>query len=204
MDKKGNLVNFRHNPTEKNSISSDFVRKCSEDNNGNIWIGTFQGLDRFNPYTKEFTHYKAGDNPGSLSHSSVWCIEKDLQGTLWLGTYFGGVNYFNPEYEIYTNYKKSNSEKEGLSSPVVGKMIEDDKNNLWICTEGGGVNVYNRDTRQFKWYKHGSLNSVSQNNIKSIHYDMEDQVMWIGTHLGGLNSLDLKTDKFKQIGRAHV
>lgn len=46
-----------------------------------------------------------------LTHSSIWCIVKDNQGTLWLGTYFGGVNYFNPEYEIYTRYKASIHEK---------------------------------------------------------------------------------------------
>lgn len=191
------MNNYLNNPDNKNSISSDFVRSCCEDNQGNIWMGTFQGLDKFDKRTGEFTHYTASNEPGGLTHSSIWCIIKDHQGTLWLGTYFGGVNFFNPEYEIYTQYKMSAIEARGLSSPIIGRMVEDKHNNLWICTEGGGVNVYNRKDGLFKWYKHvNSVNSISHDNVKAIYYDPSQDVMWIGTHLGGLNKLDLRTDRF--------
>ena len=132
-----------------------------------------------------------------LTHSSIWCIVKDNQGTLWLGTYFGGVNYFNPEYEIYTRYKASIHEKEGLSSPVVGRTIEDKNGNLWIGTEGGGLNFYNRRTREFKWYLAGQgRNSISHSNVKALYYDPAKEIIWIGTHLGGLNKLDIRTGTF--------
>lgn len=117
----GGIRNLRHDSHDPNSLSSDFVRSCCEDNSGNIWIGTFNGLNRYEKATGNFRLYTAnGNKTGSLTHSSVWCIVKDGQGTLWLGTYFGGVNYFNPEYEIYTRYKVGQTEKEGLSSPIIG------------------------------------------------------------------------------------
>lgn len=188
-------MRYLHN-TSNNSISSNFVRACCQDDQGNIWIGTFEGLDKFDLKTGQFNNYSAAQSSG-MTHNSIWNIIKDRQGTIWFGTYFGGVNYFNPDYEIYTHYRATNKEKEGLSSPVVGKMTEDNKGNLWICTEGGGVNVYNRNTGQFKWYQHDkSTNSISHNNVKSIYFDSENDIMWMGTHLGGLNKLDLKTDKF--------
>ncbi|MEG2150764.1 MAG: two-component regulator propeller domain-containing protein [Bacteroidaceae bacterium] len=197
---KDNVVfNYRNDPKDSNSICSNFVRACCEDNLGNIWIGTFHGLNKYNKKTRQFSVYTADNSKSdSPTHSSIWCIIKDHQGTMWLGTYFGGVNYFNPEYEIYTQYKASNNERNGLSSPVVGKMIEDKYKNLWICTEGGGLNMYNRKTKTFKWYKHSysNANSLSHDNIKSIYYDSDKEIMWIGTHLGGLNRLDLRTDKF--------
>lgn len=194
---KDSITNFTSNLQESSHISSNFVRACCEDNQGNIWIGTFNGLDKYDKRTKQFSHYKGNDKPDGLTHSSIWCIIKDHQGTLWLGTYFGGVNYFNPEYEIYTWYKPSITERNGLSSPIVGRMIEDRYKNLWICTEGGGVNVYNKTTKAFKWYRpDSSKNSISQNNVKSIYYDEKNDLMWLGTHLGGLNRLDLKTDRF--------
>ncbi|MDL2214594.1 response regulator [Dysgonomonas sp. OttesenSCG-928-M03] len=194
-DKK-EVVRYLHN-AQKNSISSNFVRTCCQDNQGNLWIGTFAGLDKLDKQTEEFSHYSTEINSSGMTHHSIWGMIKDHQGTIWFGTYFGGVNYFNPDYEIYTHYKVSNEKGKGLSSPIVGKMTEDDKGNLWICTEGGGVNVYNRKTKTFNWYQHDkNRNSISHNNVKSIYFDSDNKIMWIGTHLGGLNKLDLRTNVF--------
>ena len=87
-----------------------------------MWIATFNGLDKFDKKTRKFTCYTPSDVPGSLSNSSVYCIIKDHQGTMWVGTYFGGANYFNPEYEIYTYYRPGKNESEGLTYPVIGCM----------------------------------------------------------------------------------
>lgn len=194
---EGKVNNYRNNNKEK-SISSDFTRAISEDNLGNIWIGTSKGIDKYNKKTGEFKHYTSGDSEYSLTHSSVWCIEKDEQGTLWIGTYFGGVNYINPEYSIYTSYTMSDEEGKGLSSPIVGRIIEDDKSNLWIGTEGGGLNYLDRTLKSFKWYSHttNKTNSISHNNIKALFFDKETYSLWIGTHTGGLNKLDINSGKF--------
>lgn len=178
-------------------VLSDFVRCFVEDNRGDMWIGTFLGLNKLDTHSGAITAFHAEDQPGSLTHSSIWCLVKDHQGTIWAGTYFGGVNYFNPEYEIYTRYKISPTPGGGLSSPIVGKMIEDSEQNLWICTEGGGVNVLNRQTGHFRWLRHSpTQNSISHNNVKAICHDPARHAMWIGTHLGGLNRLDLGTGRF--------
>ncbi len=192
------VTNFRNNPQDAKSICSDFIRTCCEDNEGDIWIGTFKGLCRYNKKTNDFSPPIVADGkPGGLAHSSIWSIIKDHQGTIWIGSYYGGVNYFNPEYKIYTQYKPSDVESKGLSWPIVGKMIEDNKKQLWICTEGGGLNMYNLETRQFKWYQHSNnKNSISHNFVKAVYFDSKRDVMWIGTHLGGLNRLDIKTGKF--------
>lgn len=180
-----------------NSLSSNFVRSCNEDDMGNIWIGTFAGLNKYDPRTEKITHYTVSEDEGSLSHSSIWAVLKDQQGTIWLSTYFGGVNYFNPEYNIHKEYKYSKTEKKGLSSPIIGRMTEDNKGQLWICTEGAGVNILNRKTGEFQWLLPSSKsNSISHKNIKAIYFDEEQNTMWFGTHLGGLNKYNLETERF--------
>lgn len=198
IDAHGTIANFRHDPNNPHSISSDFARACCEDDLGNLWIGTFNGLDCYNKSTGTFMRHRAEEqHSNGLTHSSIWCIVKDEQGTLWLGTYFGGVNFFNPEYEIYTRYAYSQTEREGLSYPVVGRSVEDKDGNLWIATEGGGLNFLDRRTRTFKWFLPGKgTNTVSQKNIKALYYDADREIMWIGTHLGGLNRLDIRTGRF--------
>lgn len=172
------IHNFRHQENDPASISSNFIRCCTEDKQGNIWIGTFDGLNRYHPSTRTFTYYLKRDR--GLSHSSIWSLLCDHQGTVWVGTYFGGVNYFNTESQIYHQYQASDMVNEGLSSPIVGCIIEDSQNNLWIGTEGGGLNKYNLASRQFEWYKHdNNANSLSHNNIKSLYYDARHEVIWI-------------------------
>ncbi len=188
---------FTESSEPNQRIASNFVHSCCEDNKGNIWIGTFRGLNKYNKRTGKLTLYKESNTPGGLTNSSIRCIIKDHQGTLWLGTYFGGINYFNPEYDIYTWYKASTDEKTGLSSPIVGRMVEDKHHNLWISTEGGGLNVYNPTTQTFRWYKWeaGKPNTLIGNNVKALYYDEKNDLMWIGTYKG-LNRLNLRNNQF--------
>ena len=181
---------------ENQGIASNNTRSCCEDNEGNLWIATKIGLNKFNLTDSQFTFYGSDNRPGSLSHSSITCILNDNQGNIWIGTYFGGVNYFNPAHQIYTLYKDSPTEGAGLSLPVVGKMLEDSIGNLWIGTEGGGLNYFDRINKKFTWYKHKSTsNCLSSNQIKSLYLDNQKNILWIGTH-NGLNKFSLKDKKF--------
>lgn len=176
-------------------LSSDFVRCCCEDETGKIWIGTFEGLDCYDPATGRFDHHiSGGTSSDGINHSSVWCIIRDRQGNMWLGTYYGGVNCFNPESDIYTWYRKSDVEGTGLSSDIVGCIQEDSKGNLWIATEGGGVNYLDRKTGKIRWYT-GASCGLSSDNVKSLYYDENERILWAGTHLGGLNRIDVPTGR---------
>lgn len=178
------------NTTAGKWLVSNFVRTFCEDNKGNMWIGTYHGLMRYNRATGDYRLFTADGTPGSLTNSSIWSIIKDSQGTLWIGTYFGGVNYFNPDYDIYTRYRAMPDSPRGLSFPVVGSMAEDGDGRLWICTEGGGLNVFNRNTGTFSRF--GGINT---DNLKAIYYDRQRKAMWVGTHLGGLCRIDVATGK---------
>ena len=53
------------------------------------------------------------------------------------------------------------------------------------------------ENNTYRWYRHEEgKNSISHNNVKAIYYDRTEEIMWIGTHLGGLNKLDLRTNRF--------
>lgn len=189
-----NVVNYRTRTNDSTAIASNFVRAFTEDDNGHIWVGTFNGLSRFDKLTQHFTTYNTRGEIGGLTDLSIWSLVTDLQGTVWVGTYYGGVNYFNPRYEIYSLIRASTIEKKGLSYPVVGKIIEDRRENLWICTEGGGLTFYDRKADRFKWYSATKKTAdLSQDNVKAFYFDEKRQVIWLGLHLGGLNKVDLKS-----------
>lgn len=180
------------------NLSDNQVRCVLEDDFKRIWVGTFRGLDCYDPVTNDWNHYtRYGDSSNTLSHHSVLSLHKDMQGNIWVGTYYGGVNMFNSNKANNHFYYAEPLQEDCLSFPVVGKMTEDNKGNVWICTEGGGLNCYNPETGIFTRYQHrnGEAETVGSNNLKSIFYRKENDRLYVGSHFGGLFVLDLKTNK---------
>ena len=178
-------------------LSDNQVRCVLEDDFKRIWVGTYRGLDCYDPATDEWIHYtRYGDSSNTLSHHSILSLHKDMQGNIWVGTYYGGVNVFNPDKANNHFYYAEPLQEDCLSFPVVGKMTEDSRGNIWICTEGGGLNCYNTNTGRFTRYQHkeGEPGSVGSNNLKSIFYRKENNRLYVGSHFGGLFVLDLKSN----------
>jgi signal transduction histidine kinase/ligand-binding sensor domain-containing protein/DNA-binding response OmpR family regulator len=195
IDNQLQIIAFTNAGAQKSRIISNIVRSVCEDNNGNMWIGTFSGLDKLNPATNEIQHFgQSVDRRHSLSSQSIRCLTKDTQGTIWIGTYYGGINYFNPEPDTYSLYdfKKNQSD---FVYPIIGKIIEDKRGDFWICTEGKGLVCFNRSAKNYQYFSTDN-SAISGNNIKSILYDSDKDIIWIGTYRNGLNMLDLKTRRF--------
>jgi signal transduction histidine kinase/ligand-binding sensor domain-containing protein/AraC-like DNA-binding protein len=200
INTKNEIVNYRASKTLATSVSSNFIRAICQDDLGGFWIGTSKGLDSFNPETKEFKNYQYSsiDN-NSLSDQSIWCIRKDIQGSLWIGTYFGGVNIFNPEFS-FNRFFRPMGNSSGPNSAIISKIIEDKEGNLWVGSDYGGINFYDIAKNTFSYYTHGrNENSISSNTIKDLYLDYENSCIWIGSHLGGLDKLDLTTKSIKRM-----
>ena len=177
-------------------VVSQQIREFVEDDEQNIWFGTFDGLQKYNPYTDEYSVYRPNSSPNSLSHPSVFALFKDRQSTIWVGTYYGGLNYFNLKKDLFNFYPYSAQNADGLSFPIVGEMTEDNDHNLWIATDGGGVNMLDRKTHKFIHFLMGegkNRNSILHNNVKSIAYDGQKDQVYIATYTGGLSRYDRKT-----------
>jgi hypothetical protein len=186
------------------SIAGNMVRGINEDKHGNVWLGNFMGLNKYDYRTGLFTVYAHTNNPYSLSHSSVFPIYRDKSGTMWVGTYFGGVNYFNPDTDLFTFYSADVNRSDCLSYPFVGHMTEDNQGNLWICTEGGGLNRLDRNTGKITHYMRGrGANKIVHNNLKAIVYDPRRNKLYIGTHTGGLTFFDIDSEQFHNVWTLH-
>ena len=176
-------------------LSSNDVRCFVEDGDGNIWAGTFDGLNKIAP-DGSVTCYRSDNSLGSLSHSSVFSLYRDLYGGIWVGTYYGGVNYFHPEADVYTYYTNSNG---ALSFPYVGNMVEDKRGDVWICAEGGGLNCWHRKTDSFTHYLM-MPGKTSFPTLKCIAYDEKYDRLYIGTHKQGFLHYDIATGHIRHYG----
>lgn len=187
---------LRKAPVSEGYVISNQIREFVEDEQQNIWFGTFNGLQSYNPYTDTFRSFSSENRPGALTHSSVFSLYKDRQGTIWIGTYYGGINYFNQTKDIFYYYAYDEKRTDCLNFPFVGNMLEDRERTLWICTDGGGINCLNRKTGEFTYYTAAQPNSILHNNAKTIAYDEKRGNIYIGTYTGGMSRYDRKTGRF--------
>ncbi|MEG0887928.1 MULTISPECIES: hybrid sensor histidine kinase/response regulator transcription factor [Bacteroides] len=196
VNPKGEVSKVPYTPGASRGIASNQIREFAEDKFHNIWFGTFDGLQKYTFSTGEYSLIKLHKSMGGLEHPSIFSLYKDLQGTIWIGSYYGGVNYFNPGNELFSRYSYELSADKSLYYSYIGGMAEDKRCNLWICTDGGGLSCMNRDTHTFTNFKSGGKNTLPHNNVKSICYDSKRDYLYIGTYLGGLSRYDIKKKTF--------
>lgn len=183
---------------KENPIEVNVVKTLGEDHKGNIWIGTESGLFIYNKRSKEFSHYSQSfDNSAhALNDKAIYSIYRSKENIMWLGTYFGGVNFIKPKEKGFYKLKPDGGEK-ALSGKAISQIIKDKQGKLWIATEDGGVNIFDKTSGAFQYHKHmvNNSNSISCNNVHALQDDEKGNI-WIGTLLGGLNKYNIKDQKF--------
>lgn len=161
-----------------------------------LMVGSDNGLTILNTFTGDFKNFLPDEtNPFSLSNQFVYPILRDHEGGIWIGTYYGGVNYVSPrngQFDSFVHTKYANS----VGGNIISCFAEDESGNIWIGSDDGGLSCYSPQTGLFKNYMpQGEKNSLSYHNIHALCFDGED--LWIGTYSGGLNVLNTRTGKFR-------
>lgn len=181
--------------TELSSEHIYYFRDVFEYSPGKYLVGSEHGLVYFDKSKNKYIINKASSQNGSISDNAVYSVKRDKEGGIWVGTYFGGVNYITPKqspFELFTPSEYKNS----VSGKAISQMCEDANGSIWIATEDGGLNYFDTKSGLFKNFKHvKGENSLSFHNVHSILQD--GNLLWIGTFAGGLNVLNTKTGKFK-------
>ncbi len=129
----------------------DYLQAIHRDKNGILWLGTLEGLYRFDPVRESWKLYKniAGDL-NSLNNNLIFSICPDpLQPDkyFWIGTKGGGLNLFDKASATFKHY----TEKDGLSNDVVYGILADAGGNLWLSTNKG-LSQFDIKQKQFKNY----------------------------------------------------
>ncbi len=196
MDREGVVQKVPSGKDSSRGLKSLQIRQFVEDNDHNVWFGTFDGLYRYDVLTHNFKLIKIPETIGGLTHSSIYSLYMDKQGMIWVGTYWGGVNYFDPKNDNYLFYNYDLTENSGLFYSYLGEMVLDKDKNLWIATDGGGLNCMNEKWEVVHRFIAGQSNSLLHNNVKDVAYDEEHNAIYVATYLGGLSRYDLQTGKF--------
>jgi len=169
--------------TTNNGLSQNEVFSIVQDKKGFIWMGTDEGLNRFDGY--EFKVYNHSiSNKNTLADNSIHALALDDDGTLWVGTANGLCRYY-PETEIIERLEVNYTDVKTPNGTGVNKIFKDRNGNMWICYLGSGVDVYSKEKKEFHQY---SFNSKNANHIRDDYVSalqfMPDDYTLLATRQG--------------------
>ena len=187
-------IRFEH-ITRDEGLSHNSVFTIVQDQTGFLWIGTLDGLNRYDGY--DFQIYKPDpDNTKSITDRFVRALLVDQLGNIWIATRLGGVNKFDPTSQTFTLYRHDPNDPGSLTPGPVFSLFEDRSGNIWVGTEQG-LNRLVPESNEITHFVHDpdDPNSLSHSTVWGMHED-DDGVMWFGTQGGGLNAFDPQSGVF--------
>lgn len=159
-------------------------RCASTDHTGNIWVGTEYGIFVFNKLYQLIAHYEQSERDlSALNDSPIYSLYQDKAHNMWVGTYFGGVNYYifgSDQFRIYPYGGSFNH----LSGKAVRQIINAPDNGLYIATEDGGLNYLNSKKEITRAERLHKQMQIYAKNIHSLWLD-KDNSLWLGLFLKG-------------------
>jgi signal transduction histidine kinase/ligand-binding sensor domain-containing protein/DNA-binding response OmpR family regulator len=191
-------------------FKAEYVYKLYQDSKNMIWIGTFdQGMYRFDPANNHLKHYQWSnpDDQELTGVNSVWDIKEDRNGNFWIGTWGGGLVFYNTAEETFTRYLANIASKNTISNNKILALHIDSDGIVWIATDGGGLNSYNPEEQNFTHHIPGITENPNSGlmlsrSILCFHEDKTGKI-WIGSDGGGLFRYDKTANKFTIFNHNH-
>ena len=175
------IYKFKH-LTTSDGMSQSSAMSIIQDNLGQIWVGTRDGLNKYEG--SGFTVYRhRKEISSSISNSDIICLEQDRDGYIWVGT-ASGLNKYNPKKDSFKTYF-SNKNKTTLRDNTIWAIKELSNKDIWVGTPSG-LSIFDRAKDSFK--------SVSKEGLIFTIFENKKGIVFIGTR-NGLKQLVRKTVK---------
>ncbi len=177
-------------------LSNNSVNVIFQDSRGYIWIGTEDGLNRYDGY--EFKIYRF--NPavsGGISGNSILAIAEDKEAKLWIGTRKNGISILDVKTEVFTYLSHNPSDPESLPEEDVFGFYFSEEDDIWVKTEN---HLCRFDPNKKTFQSFGHFSNVFK-RILSFGYPIvkeSDQSLLIGTK-DGINRFDLTKNAFERL-----
>jgi len=185
-------LNFKH-LSVKDGLVSNMVHTTIQDSDGFMWIGTEDGLSRYDGYNF-LNFFQSPTDSLSLSNNLILSLAEDKNKHLWIGTH-QGLNMLDLETYKVTRFNKVF--RENLDFTIESLYIDDDI--LWIGTDNSGLYRLNINTYKVDHYRHvaENKNSISSNTINSIVRDSKRGLLVATSN--GLDVFNTEHESFNHI-----
>ena len=169
-------------------LSQSSITAITQDQSGFIWIGTQEGLNRYDGYGFQTFYHKEGD-AGSLSHEYIRSLLSDSQGRIWVGTN-EGLNIFDEASKSFSSFNLNSGDLEAVIT--VYDLLEDRDGNIWVGTNLGLSRLSRNGQLTNLRHQIADGQSLGKGNVRTL-FQSSDGAIWVGTEQGGLNKIDSDT-----------
>jgi len=167
---------------ESNGFIDNNIRSIIEADDGNIWVGTYNGIAILNGLNIIKT-INSSQNP-ELPHHSVWSMYRDSKNTIWLGTWLGGLSYYS-KYKTSVIKQNQHHKDYNVDDDIITSFAQDpDLKHIWISTASGQLKKYNLKTNSEEVFQ-VQYDGINVLTIKTIAIDKEGTI-WLGTYEQGI------------------
>lgn len=166
-----------HHPTRPHSLIENTVRSISEDQDGNLWVGTRSKGITVVKKDGQYQHFQHDpESTHSIRSNYIKKILCDTHGYIWIGSQ-SGLDRYNPRQKTIERMADSST----LNTGVYG-MAEDSDGNIWLAT-WNGISKFNRRTKKIETFNLSS--SLTEQHVWTIFIDSKRQI-WAGTEGAGI------------------
>ncbi|RWY53668.1 hybrid sensor histidine kinase/response regulator [Mucilaginibacter gilvus] len=180
---------------KREGLSQINVECIIQDSRGFIWVGTRDGLSKYDGYG--FSYYKHDpQDSASMSSSMVADILEDKEGNIWVATIIG-LNKLDRRTGRFTKFLHNDKDPNSLADNILKKLALDEHGNVWVGSQGGLDYLDTKKNKFTKHFRHDPKNdrSISDSKVTSLFVGA-DKRLWVGTVEGGLDLFDAKTQTF--------
>jgi ligand-binding sensor domain-containing protein/signal transduction histidine kinase len=167
--------------TSVEGLSQNSISCITKDRDGFVWVGSGDGLNRFDGYS--FIHFSHSDRDStSLSNDVIRNLLVDSKGRLWVGTY-SGLNLYDSEKESFRQFLTSRSDSNSISQNTILCLLEDRHHNLWVGTYWG-LNKINLETFKITRYHYRKDGTGLADNAVNALLEDRNGKLWVCTGKG--------------------
>ena len=196
-----NKLYFDH-LTTKNGLSQNDVNCIYQDQQGFLWFGTHDGLNKYDGY--EFKTYNLDPNDeNSINSNLIFSIAGDKNDNLWIGTSDKGINYFDKNLQKFAAFEHDENNPSSLSDNRVIFVFVDSKERLWVSC---GQRVDWVDLKKGLTnveFNHIKFNDTYRARVSSIYEDTNG-VIWAAGDTGLFKLEENKSPYFKKITSKNI
>lgn len=166
-------------------LSGVQVNDIEQDSIGFLWIGTNEGLYRYDGYNLKLYE----PHPKIVGSSIITTIFFARNGDLFVGTR-GGLLSYNRTRDVFVNFEHDRSNRTSINGNSINSIAEDSNGRIWIALSKRGVDLFDRQTKNFQHFLTADGTGLLSDDISDLFIDKNNQ-LWISTWDDGINTLNL-------------